>query len=106
VERPEAPKGETVADPVLREARAQADAILGGLLAGTFDDDPDLGPVARKLKGYRFHSIKSQEVTREGSVDFEGTLSGPAGRARMALFLVRQSDGRWAVGTFSGPDPE
>jgi len=45
---------------VLWEARGQADAILGGRLAGTFDNDPDLSPVARKVKRYQSYSIKSQ----------------------------------------------
>ena len=41
-EQPDAPKGEAIADPVLREAREQADAILDGLLAGNYEADRSL----------------------------------------------------------------
>jgi hypothetical protein len=47
----DAPKGKDIADPVLRESREQADVILDGLLTGKFDEDANLSPVARKLKG-------------------------------------------------------
>lgn len=103
---PDAPKGEAVADPELRHARERADATLGGLLAGKLDADPDLSPVAQKVKGYQSYAVKAQRVVREETAEFRGVLSGPSDRARFALTLVRQSDGRWAVGTFSGPDPE
>jgi hypothetical protein len=105
-EEPEAPKGEALADPILREARDQADTIVGGLLAGEFDSDRDLWPVARKVKGYRSHSIRSQEIAREGAVDFRGVLTGPSRPARFAMTLVKQKDGKWAIGTFSGPEQE
>ncbi len=94
-----------MADPVLREAREQADEILGSLLAGKFDNDPDLWPVARKVKGYRSCTIKSQKIVREGAADFRGVLDSPTGRARFEMTLVKQVGGKWAVGTFSGPDP-
>jgi hypothetical protein len=103
---PDAPKGEAIADPVLREAREQADHILDGLFAGKFDQDQDLWPVARKLKGYRSGSVRSQAVVREGAAEFRGVLTGPAGRARFTMTLVKQANGTWAVGTFSGPNPE
>ncbi len=83
-----------MADPVLREAREQADATLGGLLAGKYDNDPNLAPVARKVKGYQSCSIKSQQIVREGAADFRGTLTGPAGRARFDMTLVKQASGR------------
>jgi hypothetical protein len=65
-EEPDAPRGETVADPILREARERADAILGDLLAGRFDDDPDLWPVARKVKGYRSCAISRRSALGRG----------------------------------------
>ena len=105
-ELPDAPKGEAIADPVLRQAREQADAIFDGLLAGKFDGDPDLWPVAKKLKGYQTYSVKSQQIVREGTAEFGGVLSGPAGRARFVMTLVKQQGGAWAVGAFSGPNPE
>jgi hypothetical protein len=95
-----------VGDSALREARDQADAVLGGLLAGKFDDDPDLWPVARKLKGYQSCAIKSQQLVREGAADFRGVLTGPAVRARFDMSLMKQANGKWAIGTFSGPNPE
>jgi hypothetical protein len=91
---------------VLREGREQADAILDGLLAGKLDQDQDLSPVARKVKGYQSWSITSQNIVREGAADFQGVLSSPAGRARFDMLLVKQMSGNWAVGTFSGPNPE
>jgi hypothetical protein len=103
-ERPEAPKGKAIADPVLREARDEAEVILGGLLAGKFENDPDMWPVARKLKGYQSWSVKDQEIVRDGAAEFRGTLSGPRGRARFGMTLVKQTNGRWAVGQFTGPD--
>jgi hypothetical protein len=107
-EEPDAPKGEAIADPGLREAREQADATLGGLLAGKFDKDTDSGlsAVAQKVKGYQSYAVKSQKAVREGAAEFEGVLSGPVGRARFGMLLVKQQSGRWAVGTFSGPYPE
>jgi hypothetical protein len=103
---PDAPKGAAVIDPILREARAQADAILSGLLSGKFDNDPDLSPVARKVKGYQSYSIKSQKVVREGAADFRGVLTGLASQGRFDMGLVKQASGKWAVGTFSGPNLE
>jgi hypothetical protein len=104
---PDAPKGAAVADPVLREAREQADAILSGLLAGKFDNDPELSLVARKVKGFQSSSIKFQEIVREGTVNFRGLLISPAGgQAGFEMTLVKQTSGKWAVGTFSGPQLE
>lgn len=103
---PEAPKGEAIADPELRAVRAQFDAIMAGLLAGKFDADPDLSPVARKLKGYRQCRVQSQRLTTEKAAQFDGVLTGPAGRARFGATVVKQPGGAWAVDTFSGPNPE
>jgi hypothetical protein len=103
---PDAPTGEAIADPVLRQARAQADSILDGLLAGQFDQDPDLGPVAKKLKGFQSWAIKSQKVVREGAAEFQGVLTSPGGAAGFKVTLVKQASGKWAVGAFSGPNRE
>ena len=100
----EAPKGKDIADPVLRESRDQADAILDGLLAGKFDHDSNLWPVARKLKDYQSWSITSQKMTRPDAATFGGELTGPAGRAAFDMLLVKQQTGHWAVATFSGPN--
>ena len=105
-EVPDAPKGEAIADPVLRQAREQADSILDGLLAGKFDQDPDLAPVARKLKRFQSWAIKSQKVVREGAAEFQGVLTRPEGAARFNVTLVKQASGKWMVGAFSGPNPE
>jgi hypothetical protein len=105
-EEPDAPAAGAIADPVLRRAREQADATLGGLLAGTLDADPDLAPAAKKLKGYQSYAVKSQTLVREGAAEFGGVLTGPKGRARFRMTLFEQAAGGWAVGAFSGPDPE
>jgi hypothetical protein len=105
-EEPDAPSGEEINDPVLREARAQVETILSGLLAGQFDKDPDLWPVASKLKNFQAYSIKSQKIIREGAAQFKGLLRNSAGRAHFDLMLVKQTSGKWAVATFSGPNPE
>jgi|SRR5438132_4440494 len=99
-----APKGNAIADPVLREAREQADAVVLGLLQGQFDQDENLALVAEKLKGYTSWSVKSQVVARKGKAEFKGTLTGPAGKANFSMLLVKQADGPWAVGIFSGPN--
>jgi hypothetical protein len=105
-ESPEAPKGEAIADPVLREGREQAEAILEGLLAGKFNQDPYLALLENKLKGYTSSSIKLQKMVREGAADFDGTLSGAAGQAVFQMTLVKQANGKWEVGGFSGPNRE
>jgi hypothetical protein len=102
----DAPNAEAIGDPELRQAREQADATLGGLLAGKLEAHPSLSPVAKKLKGYQSYAVKSQQIVRDGTAEFRGLLSAPSGRVRFDLTLVKQADGRWAVGTFSGPNPE
>lgn len=105
-EEPDAPKGEAIVDPKLREAREQVDAILDGLLAGKFDQDENLAPIAKKLKGYQSWSIKSQQMVRDTEADFRGILIAPPGRARFDVHFVKQASGKWAIGTFGGPTPE
>jgi hypothetical protein len=103
---PEAPKGEALADPMMREARDQAEAILGDLLAGKFENDPDLVPLSKKLKGYQAWTIRSQEALRADAAAFHGELAAPGARARFTMTLVKQENGKWAVGAFSGPNPQ
>jgi hypothetical protein len=99
-----APKGMAIADPVLREAREQADALLQDLLQGNFDQDENLALVAEKVKGYTSWSVQSQAIAGKGKAEFKGTLSGPAGKAHFRMLLVKQAAGQWAVGIFSGPN--
>lgn len=106
VAAPDAPKGEAIADPDLREAREQVDAVLADLLAGKLDQDENLAPVARKLKGYQSWSIKSQRLVREGAADFRGLLTAPGGQASFDIHFVKQAGGEWAIGTFGGPNAE
>jgi hypothetical protein len=105
-EAAEAPKGEAIADPVLREARDRAEAILQGLLAGKYENDPDLFPLAKKIKGYQSWTIQSQEMLRVNAAQFLGVLSAPQGRADFNMTLRKQQDGTWAVASFSGPNRE
>jgi hypothetical protein len=102
---PDAPVGAAIADPQLREARKENDAILTDLFAGKAEDS---GPqrIAAKLKAYRTFSVKSQKLVRDGTAEFGGVLEGPKDRAGFKLTLVRQTDGKWAIATFSGPNAE
>jgi hypothetical protein len=106
VEEADAPRGEAIVDPTLREARDQADALMARLLAGQLDNDPDVAPLARKLKGYHACAIKGQQVVRENAAEFRGVLTGPAAHARFSMTVVKQANGPWAIGHFSGPDAE
>ncbi|HEV3446487.1 MAG TPA: hypothetical protein VG099_17720 [Gemmataceae bacterium] len=101
-----APKGNAIADPVLREARDEADEVLHGLLAGMFDQDENLAVVAEKVKGYTSWSVRSQKIVKAGMAEFHGILSSPAGKATFTMLLVKQTGGQWAVGMFSGPNPQ
>jgi hypothetical protein len=104
-EEPDAPVGEAVADPKLREARKENDAILGDLLAGKAGE-ADFARLVEKTKGYQTFSVKSQKLVRDGTAEFGGVLIGPKGRARFEVILVKQANGKWAIGGFSGPNPE
>ena len=100
-----APKGNAIPDPVLRQARDEADAVLLGLLSGKFDQDENLALVAEKMKGYTSWSVKSQTLARQGAAEFKGTVDRPQGSANFTMMLVKQAGGQWAVATFSGPYP-
>ncbi len=104
-EEPDAPKGEAIADPVLREARARADVIVTGLLAGKLEQGQQVWPLEKKLKGFQSSSIKTQRLVREGTAQFKGVPSGSTARTSFSLKLVKQASGRWEIGwfSFSGP---
>ena len=104
-EEPDAPVGEAVADPKLREARKENDAILSDLLAGK-GEGSGLARLIEKTKGYRTFSVKSQKLVRDEAAEFSGLLNGPKGQAGFRLTLVKLTGGRWAIATFSGPNPE
>ena len=100
-----APKGNAIPDPVLRQARDEAEAILLGLLSEEFDQDENLALVAENMKGYTSWSVKSQTLARPGAAEFKGTVDSPQGSAKFTMTLVKQAGGQWAVATFSGPYP-
>jgi hypothetical protein len=88
-----------------KEARADTEKALNGLLAGSYDDDAELAPVAKRLKGFTKWTIDSREVDPEspGTLLIGGRLSGPAGEARFSASMHRMVDGHWELGTFNGP---
>jgi hypothetical protein len=105
----EAPKPKDNSDdPVVKEARSDTEAVLNDLLAGKLDNDPNLAPLARKLKGYRVWSIDRQSIERDNpqTVKFNGTLKGPQGEATFLATMVKQQNGKWMIGHFQGPDPK
>src|SRR5216684_5835065 len=95
-----APKGNAIADPLLREARDEADEVLHGLLAGMFDQDENLAVVAEKVKGYTSWSVRSQKIVKRSTAEFQGILSSPTGKASVTMMLVKQAGGPWAVSMF------
>ncbi|HEX3314841.1 MAG TPA: hypothetical protein VHR72_08130, partial [Gemmataceae bacterium] len=104
-EEPDAPVGDAVADPKLREARTANDAILVELLTGKGEGSGQ-ARLIEKTKDFRTFSVKSQKLVRDDTAEFGGLLNGPKGRAGFRLTLVKQTGGRWAIATFSGPNPE
>jgi hypothetical protein len=95
-------------DPMMKEARSDAEAVLNDLLAGKLDNDPNLAPVAGKLKGFRSWSIQSQSIDPDNrkAVNFSGTLKGPQGEKTFVASMVKQQNGKWTIGYFQGPDPK
>ena len=102
----EAPKGEAIDDPVLREARAATEEIFTDLLAGKAQDDSGSARIAEKIGGYKAAVITSQKMTSKDAAQFEGKLMGPPGRASFQATVVKQQNGHWAIGAFSGPNPD
>jgi hypothetical protein len=95
-----------VSNAELAAAQASATSILDGLLAGQYDTDAGLSPVARKVKGFTSWSVTAQKKEPGGAAGwhFTGTLNAPR-PASFDLYLVKQEAGGWAVGSFSGPNP-
>ena len=104
-EEPDAPVGEAIADPKLREARKENDAILSECSPAKARDRVSRGLI-EKTKGFQSFSVKSQKLVRDDAAEFGGILKGPKGQAGFRLTLVKQTGGRWAIATFSGPNPE
>jgi hypothetical protein len=50
--------------------------------------------------------MAAKKIVREGTAEFQGVLRSPAGRALFDMTLVKQVTGKWAIGAFSGPNPE
>jgi hypothetical protein len=105
---PAAPKKNDADNPLVKEARPDTEAVLSDLLAGKYDDDPSFAPVARKVNGFQSWSIETQEVDpgNPKMVNFGGTLDGPNGEATFTVGMVKQQNGKWMIGTFSGPNPK
>ena len=94
-------------DPMAKEARSDTEAVLNDLLAGKLDNDTNLAPVARKLKGFQSWSIEKQNIDPSHSpkaVKFTGTLKGSKGEATFVALMVKQQNGKWMIGYFQGPD--
>lgn len=102
----EAPKGEAIDDPVLREARTATDDILHKLLEGKTEGDSASEQIAKKIGGYKAAVVTAQKMTREDAAQFEGKLVGPGGRASFQATVVKQKKGNWAIGHFSGPNAD
>ena len=105
---PNAPVKDDRDDPLVKEALPDTEAVLTDLLAGKYDDDPDLAPVARKVKGYRSWTIDRQErdPDHRTAVNFTGTLTGPTGQATFTASMVKQRNGKWMIGYFMPPQPK
>ena len=102
----EAPKGEAIDDAVLREARAATDDILRKLLDGKTEDDSASEQIAKKIEGYKAAVVTAQKMSREDAAEFEGKFVGPGGRASFKTTVVKQKNGKWAIGHFSGPNAD
>jgi hypothetical protein len=87
-------------------AAAMTDAMMR-MLSGKGDDDPDLAPLARKLKAYQTWAVTSaQRETRDPPAwTFGGWVEGPQGASSISVRMVKQQKGGWAPGSMSGPNP-
>src|SRR4051812_29123055 len=86
------PKKSVADNPLVKEALPDTEAILQDLLAGIYDDDPTLSPVARKVKGFQSWSFETLEPNPDlpPSVNFSGILKGPKGEADFTVLMVKQ----------------
>ncbi len=103
---PAVPKKSVADNPLVMEALPDTEAILKDLLAGVYDDDPSLSPVARKVKGFQSWAFETLDPNPDlpQSVNFSGILKGPKGEAEFTALMVKQQNGKWMIGTFSGPN--
>jgi hypothetical protein len=102
----EAPKGDEIEDPVLREARAATDEILSSMLAVKAQEDSGSERIAKKIGTYQAAVITSQKMTGKDAARFEGKLTAPTAQASFQATVVKQQNGKWAIGSFSGPNAE
>lgn len=95
-------------DLTVKDARSDAEAVLNDLLAGKSDDDPNLAPLARKIKGFQSYAIETQNIDSDNpkAVKFNGTLIGPQIEATFVSWMVKQPNGRWMISHFQGPNPK
>ena len=92
--------------PIVKEARTEADALLKNLLAGRTGNDTALARIASKVERYSSWSYDRQELQAEAEprmVRLSGMLSGGRPDAAFSMTMVKQKNGRWAIGTFQGP---
>jgi hypothetical protein len=91
---------------MVKEARADTEAVLNDLLAGKYDNDPNFAPVAQKVKGFQSWSLERQQIDPDNpkAVNFSGTLKGSSGEATFTASMVKQQNGKWMIGYFSGPN--
>ena len=89
-------------------AAAATTETMARLLSGKLDDDPDLAPIARKLKPYTTWAVTSAqwETGDPPSWTFGGWVEGPPGASSFSVRMVKQKNGAWAVGYLSGPNPK
>jgi hypothetical protein len=95
------------------DAQGQAAAaamtdMMARILSGKGDDDPDLAPVARKLKPYTTWAVTSaqRETGDPPAWTFGGWVEGPQGTSTFSVRMVKQKNGAWAVGYLRGPNPK
>ncbi len=105
---PVAPEEDAADKPLVKEARPDTEAVLDDLLAGRFHDDSILARLGQKLNGFQSWSIETQRIDPDlpKGVHFGGVLKGPRGDATFAVLMVKQQDGKWKIGGFSGPSPK
>jgi hypothetical protein len=89
-------------------AAAATTDVMGRLLSGKLDDDPDLAPAARKLKAYSTWAVTSaqRQAGDPPTWKFGGWVEGPPGACGFSVLMVKQKNGAWAVGELSGPNPK
>jgi hypothetical protein len=96
------------ADQEGQAAAAATTDVMGQLLSGKLDDDPDLAPAARKLKAYTTWAVTSaqRQAGDPPAWRFGGWVEGSQGASGFSVRMVKQKNGTWAVGELSGPNPK